>query len=266
MQSLLQSTTGIGPHPIHPSDLPDLSHRTAVVVGGAFGIGFEVARTLAHAGCRVIMVNRRADQGADAEATVKAESPDADVQWRGCDMGSLREVRDVFGQLATELERVDYLVLSAGVNVNQPGLDADGVDRHFGVNFLGQFYATNLLWPVLRRTARLGEGRPRVVFEASEMHHTAPQDVRFASLEEINHEGIGPTEAYGRSKLAMILFAKYGLAERVIKENGDDILAVSVHPGAVSSNPFALRYIQTVLTVDRSLQPCSSSGRTPIRA
>jgi NAD(P)-dependent dehydrogenase (short-subunit alcohol dehydrogenase family) len=235
MQSLLQSTTGLGPKPVEPSDL---SGRVALVVGGAMGIGFEVSRALANAGCRVLMVNRKEEQGSDALATIKAESPGAEVEWHECDMGDLAQVREVFTKLARGeggLERLDYLVLSAGINTNEFGLDRDGIDRHFGVNFLGQFYVVNLLWPVLRKTAKMGGGsKPRVVFEASEMHRTAPGNVHFASLEEINDESLGPTERYGRTKLAMILFAKYGLAERVIKENEDDILAVSVHPGAVS--------------------------------
>lgn len=233
MQSILQSTTGLGPQPIHPDNL---SGRTALIVGGAFGIGFEVSRALANAGCRVIMVNRKEEQGEDAKATIAAESPGAEVEWHECDMGDLGMVREVFTRLGKGLQRLDYLVLSAGINTNQFGLDRDEIDRHFGVNYLGQFYVVNLLWPVLRKTARIGGGKekPRVVFEASEMHRGAPGNVHFASLEEINDESLGPTERYGRTKLAMILLAKYGLAGRVIKENEDDILAVSVHPGAVS--------------------------------
>ncbi|KAK4238276.1 hypothetical protein C8A03DRAFT_43970 [Achaetomium macrosporum] len=207
MQSVLQSVTGLGPKPVHPDNLDG---RVAVVVGGAFGIGFEVSRALANAGCRVIMVNRKQDQGEDAKAAIAAESPGAEVEWLECDMGNLKQVREVFTQLAKEkLERLDYLF----------GLDADGIDRHFGVNFLGQFYVCNLLWPVLRKT----------------MHRGAPKNVHFASLEEINDSNLGPTELYARTKLAMILFAKYGLAGKVIKENEDDIIAVSVHPGAVNT-------------------------------
>ncbi|KAK4120570.1 NAD(P)-binding protein [Parathielavia appendiculata] len=239
MQSILQSTTGLGPKPVHPDNLHG---RVAVVVGGAFGIGFEVSRALANAGCRVLMVNRKEEQGEDAKATIAAESPGAQVEWLECDMGNLWQIRDVFTKLARGSEeegglgRLDYLVLSAGINTNEFGLDADGIDRHFGVNYLGQFYVVNLLWPVLRKTARMeGAPRPRVVFEASEMHRTASGNVHFASLEEINDGSLGPTERYGRTKLAMILFSKYGLARKVIKENGDDIIAVAVHPGAVNT-------------------------------
>jgi NAD(P)-dependent dehydrogenase (short-subunit alcohol dehydrogenase family) len=127
------------------------------------------------------------------------------------------------------------LILSAGINTNQYGEDADGIDRHFGVNWLGQFYAMNLLYPLLRKTSKLPDApAPRIVFESSEMHRGAPSVVHFGSLDEINNPELGPTELYGRTKLAGILGIKYGIFERVIKPNNDNIYALSVHPGAVS--------------------------------
>jgi hypothetical protein len=74
---------------------------------------------------------------------------------------------------------------------------------------------------------------PRVVFESSEQHRNAPKVVHFGSLDEINNPEIGSTEVYGRTKLAIILGVKYGLLERVIQPNKDNIYALSVHPGAV---------------------------------
>lgn len=79
MQSMLQKTTGIGPKPAHPENLDG---RVAVVVGGAFGIGYEISRALANAGCRVIMVNRKEEQGNDAIKKIHDESPDAKVEWK----------------------------------------------------------------------------------------------------------------------------------------------------------------------------------------
>lgn len=79
MQSILQKTTGIGPKPVHPENLDG---RVAVVVGGAFGIGYEISRALANAGCRVIMVNRKEEQGNDAIKKIHDESPDAKVEWK----------------------------------------------------------------------------------------------------------------------------------------------------------------------------------------
>ncbi|KAJ9144989.1 Short-chain dehydrogenase TIC 32, chloroplastic [Pleurostoma richardsiae] len=233
MQSVLQKTTGIGPKPVHPENLHG---RVAIVTGGALGIGFEVSRALANAGAKVIMVNRKEEQGNDAIETIRKETPDADVDWKECDLGSLRQVREVFSSLRDSLDRLDFLVLSAGINTNQYGEDADGIDRHFGVNYLGQYYATNQLWPLLRKTSKLpSTPAPRVVFEASEVHRAAPSDAHFASLEEINDPNMDGTRLYARTKLALILLAKYGLAGKVIKGNNDNIIATSVHPGAVNT-------------------------------
>lgn len=254
MQSTLQKALNLGPQPIHPPPT-SLSGRVALVVGGALGIGRAVSRALAHGGCkRVIMVNRSREQGDEAKAFIEGDMPEelrgqekgqgegVEVEWVGCDMGNLKQVKEVFTKLREGLERLDYLVLSAGINANQYGLDADGIDQHFGVNYLGQFYVVNLLWPVLRKTAKMeGEqgNKPRVVFESSEVHRLAPGNVHFASLEEINDDKLGPTELYARTKLAMILLARYGLARKVVQENGEEVVAVAVHPGAVSA-PFLL--------------------------
>ena len=75
---------------------------------------------------------------------------------------------------------------------------------------------------------------PRIVWESSEQHRAAPSGVHFGSLDEINNPDIGNLELYGRAKLAIILGVKYGFVDRVIKPNGDNIYALSVHPGAVS--------------------------------
>lgn len=182
------------------------------------------------------MVNRKEEQGAEAIESIKKEKPSAQVEWKHCDLGNLNEVKEVFTSLRTSLDRLDFLVLSAGINTNFYATDSDGIDRHFGVNYLGHYYVCNLLWPLLRKTGAKGEfPAPRVVFESSEMHRTAPSDVHFGSMDEINDPNMDPTRLYGRTKLAMILFAKFGLRDRVITPNKDNVYALAVHPGAVNT-------------------------------
>lgn len=229
MQSALHNV--VGPKEVHPETL---NGRVAVVTGGAIGIGYEVSRALAHAGCKVVMVNRKEDQGKSAMDKIKEESPEADVDWKECDLGNLGQVKSVFSELHDSLDRLDYLVLSAGINANQYGLNSDGIERIFGVNYLGHYYVTNQLWPLIRRTSSMpGVTGPRIVGLSSEVHRASPSDVKFRNLDDINNPELGPTELYGRTKLAIILFVKYGLYERVIKPNSDSIYALAVHPGAV---------------------------------
>jgi NAD(P)-dependent dehydrogenase (short-subunit alcohol dehydrogenase family) len=258
MQSVLQKV--VGPDKVQ---LQNLSGRNAVVLGGALGIGYEVTRALVYAGCKVIMVNRSEDQGDNAISKLKEEFPNANVEWRKCDMGTLARVKYEFTELRNSLDRLDFLVLSAGLNANPFGLDADRIDRHFGVNYLGQYYATNQLWPLIRKTSNMpGVAAPRIVAVSSELHRMAPSNVQFKSLDEINNDKLGPTELYGRSKLALNLFIKFGLVENVIKPCNDSIYALSVHPGAVSAGHYILFQDGTDTYLSRSTQLCKSSGRT----
>ncbi|KAL2066773.1 hypothetical protein VTL71DRAFT_2845 [Oculimacula yallundae] len=231
MQSILHPL--VGPK----KEIHDLDGRVAIITGGALGIGYEIARAFVEAKARVIMINRKEEQGDDAIATIKKEVGEhAQIEWLHCDLGSLKEVKEVFTALREREKRLDLLICDAGINVNQYGEDADGIDRHFGVNWLGHYYAVNLLYPLMRKTSKLPDTpAPRIIFESSEMHRTAPSDVHFASLQEINNPEVGNTQLYGRTKLAMILGVKYGIYEKVIKKNGDNIYALSVHPGAVNT-------------------------------
>lgn len=68
---------------------------------------------------------------------------------------------------------------------------------------------------------------------SSVAHILAPGGVKFASLDEINNDKLGPAELYGRSKLAIILGIRYLLCDKVIRPNGDNIYALAVHPGTV---------------------------------
>ncbi|KAJ5227789.1 hypothetical protein N7489_008497 [Penicillium chrysogenum] len=231
MQSSLKPV--IGPR----KEVTDLTGRVAIVLGGALGIGYEISRAFVLNGARVIMVNRKEEQGDEAIKKIKKEAGDnANIEWIPCDMGDLKQTKETFTKIRSEEKRLDLLVLSAGINANQYGETNDRVDRHFQVNWLGQFYVCNLLFPLLRRTSRLPDTpAPRIVFLSSEQHRAAQKAVHFASLDEINNPKMGPIELYARSKLAIILGVKYGLLERVIKPNKDNIYALSVHPGAVNT-------------------------------
>lgn len=272
MQSALKSVIGPNKH------IQDLAGRVALVTGGALGIGlvyrstklasdffcpigtnrvrrYEVSRAFVLNGARVIMVNRKQDQGLEAIEQIKKEAgPDAMIEWLPCDMGNLKQIKETFTKFREQEERLDLvgfgylnlssitlilasqLVLSAGINANQYGETTDNIDRHFQVNWLGQFYVCNQLFPLLRKTSKLADTpAPRIVFESSEQHRMAPSDVHFASQEEINNPEVGNLQSYGRTKLAIILGVKYGLLERVIRPNKDNIYALSVHPGAVSN-------------------------------
>ena len=66
---------------------------------------------------------------------------------------------------------------------------------------------------------------------------TAPSSTKFASLDEMNDDTLGPNQLYARSKLAVILFTRFGLVNKVLTPSAAGtkprIYAIATHPGAV---------------------------------
>jgi len=106
-QSILHPLIG----PKNPKgEMDDLTGRVALVTGGALGIGFEVAKTFVQYGARVIMVNRKEEQGDEAIKKIKEEvGAHAQIEWMGCDMGNLKEIKKVFGEWREKESRLDLV-------------------------------------------------------------------------------------------------------------------------------------------------------------
>ena len=68
------------------SGTPDLTGRTAVVTGGASGIGVETTRRLAALGARVVLAVRNVQAGEDVKAQLQKEG--VKVCWRRRESGT----------------------------------------------------------------------------------------------------------------------------------------------------------------------------------
>ena len=62
------------------------------------------------------MINRKEEQGDEAIKKITAlgeeQGKKVDVEWVGCDMGSLKEVKEVMSGLSGRLERLDLVCFS----------------------------------------------------------------------------------------------------------------------------------------------------------
>ena len=91
-----------------------LSGKTALVAGGATGIGLGIAVALAREGCRVAIAGRREDKLREAAATYQGAPP---LIYHTVDVGDLKSVEDLVAWSNQQLGPLDIVVNSAGVNV-----------------------------------------------------------------------------------------------------------------------------------------------------
>ncbi len=202
-------------------DIPDLSHRVALVTGANSGIGFETARALAAKGARVILGCRSRTKGPQAVARIREAVPGADVLFDSLDLGSLASIAMFAKEVMAEVDRLDILCNNAGVMMPPLDYTRDHFELQFGINHLGHFALTAHLLPLLRATPRA-----RVVTVSSLMHFAGW--IHFADLQSMKR--YSATFAYAQSKMANLLFARE-LARRLESANVD-VISAAAHPGS----------------------------------
>lgn len=202
-----------------------LEGRHALVTGGASGLGLETSRALVAAGASVTLAVRNLEQGQQAAAQFRTESPDADVSVAQLDLSELDSVRRCAADwLATGLP-LDILINNAAIMACPLTRNTRGWEAQFGTNHLGHFVLTTALLPALR-TAAARYGDARVVALSSSGHKMASVDFDDIHFERRDYN---KWTAYGQAKSANALFS-LGLH---LRETVNGITANAVHPGGI---------------------------------
>lgn len=208
----------------------DATDLTAIVTGGASGIGLETARVLALRNAHVIIAARNMEAAKEAKQHILQENESSRVDILKLDLCSVKSIRSfVDNFLALDLP-LNILINNAGVMFCPFQLSEDGIEMQFATNHLGHFLLTNLLLDKMKQTAKASGIEGRIVNLSSIAHtYTYEEGIRF---DKINDQiGYSDKKAYGQSKLANILHANE--LSRRLQEEGVNITANSVHPGVI---------------------------------
>lgn len=203
------------------NDIPDQIGRIALVTGANGGLGLETARALAAKGAHVIMAARNQEKAQQAFEDIRASHPEASIELRELDLGSLASVETLSEGVLADFDRLDLLVNNAGVMGIPRAETSDGFEMQFGVNHLGHYALTARLLPLLTATS----GSRVVTVTSTARHFGKPVDADNPHLAG-NYTEWG---AYGQSKLANLHFA-LGLQQRLRGASAPTVSLVA-HPG-----------------------------------
>ena len=131
--------------------------RNIVVTGGTDGIGKEIARRLARAGHRLILVGRDCDKGARAMQEILETTDNGGVRFIQKDLSLVSEADCLAEEVTRHFPALHYLVHSAGAVRGWRELTSEGVESNFAINFLGRFALTCRLLPTLRAAGQPGQ-------------------------------------------------------------------------------------------------------------
>lgn len=188
-----------------------------MVTGPSSGIGMVIAKTLAADGFHVVAAGR--SEARVSPVVDEIVSDGGSAEFLHLDLASLASARRAGETFIASGRPLDLLVNNAGIGISQRGRTEDGFEVHFGINHLGHFLLTKLLFDAMGTNAR-------VVQVASSVHYSA-KGIPFDRLRR-GTSLIGYRE-YAVSKLANVLFV------RELARRRPDLATYAVHPGLVDT-------------------------------
>lgn len=207
--------------------IPDLSGKVIIVTGGNSGLGYWSVKAFAEKGADVILASRSKENGEKAKAEILQQNPKGNIEVAELDLADLESVRLFAKNFQKNHSRLDVLLNNAGIMTTPYFTTKDGFEGQVGTNHLGHFALTGLLLDLIQKTSN-----SRVVNVSSAAHKQGKMD--FENLLFENGKGYSPLKAYGRSKLANLLFT-YEL-QRYFEAKKIDSISVAAHPGVSQTN------------------------------
>lgn len=205
------------------SDFPESLAGTNVLVTGAnAGLGRSTATDLAQRGATVHLLCRNEARGREAMEDIRRSTRNENVHLHVVDVSSATDVEAFAAKWEATGDKVDVLVLNAGVLLNKREETPAGVETTLATTINQSFLLTGLMMPALARSDR----KPaRIIHVASGGQYTMALDLADPQAKGARKYD-GPQQ-YAVAKRAQVMLAEMW-AERV---KGAGIVVNSMHPG-----------------------------------
>jgi len=221
------------------AELLDLTGRTAIVTGGAMGIGLGIVRRLHEAGADVLIADLDVRAGEDAAEALDAARPESAMAVHA-DVSDAASVDAVVRAAVDRFGGVDILVNNAGIYPMRPLADLDlrTFRRVIDVNLTGLFLCTKA---VAARMIEQGRGGRIVNITSIDALH--PSMVGLAPYDASKHG------AWGFTKNVALELAPHRIWVNAIAPGG------IVTPGTGSVDPEQMRAFEALIPMRRMGDP-----------
>jgi len=212
-----------------------MNSKTILITGATEGIGKLAATDLANLfrDASILIHGRNKEKLDTVSKQIQEKTGNGNIQAFLADFSSLEEVRKMATEVLEAHDSLDILINNAGAGFAAPRLGKDGTETRFTVNYLAPFLLTRLLLPAIQKPVS-----SRIVNVAS----AGQSPIHFDDI--MMDKNFDPVIAYGRSKLAIIMFT-FDMAE-----NLKTATANCLHPGT---------YLDTGMVREAGIHPLGTA-------
>lgn len=204
-------------------NIDDLKGKIIIVTGANSGIGKYTTQHLAYKGATVIMACRNINKATVAKKEILKEIENAKLEIMQLDLSDFKSIDNFVSNVIKKYEHIDMLINNAGVYYMPKAYTAQGYEITMGTNFLGPYYLTCSILPLI--TNKGG----RIINVSSIVHKHAKID-----FNDFFGENINKNKIYARSKLALTSFSTY--LYDYLKINHPNTSIITAHPGISATN------------------------------
>lgn len=201
--------------------------KKVVITGCTRGIGLETVKQLARWGVSELIMCCR---DVVAMESVKNQLVSAGLSLNQihtieCDLTSVQSIESCSRKILSKVDKIDILVNNAGI-MAPPFQLVNHVEKQFMTNYLGHYYLTMNLMPLLQKS------KGRIINVSSIAHLVVPFGFDTSEIENVDEKNYDRTRFYGISKLCNIYFTR----ELQKRFGSTGLSAVALHPGCVDTD------------------------------
>ena len=212
------------------AELPPQSDKVFLVTGGYSGMGLELSTMLYRAHATVYVAGRTRSRAEEAILKIKSAAPDSRgrIEFLHIKLDNLESIKAFVDDFKSRESRLHILWNNAGVSLTPAkSVSKQGHELHLATNCIGPFLLTQLLMPLLERTAaNEAVGSVRVIWTASQTIDLFAPCGGF-DVSQIHKPYIIPFRNYVASK-----FGNWCLATELARRTGSTgVVSLAVNPG-----------------------------------
>jgi len=189
--------------------LMDLSGKTAIVTGGAMGIGLGITKRLAEAGASVVILDINEEVG--NSSTKKLQDGGMTVEFFKTDVSNEEDISRVLQSTVERFGAIDILVNNAGIYPNIPvmKMDVSKFDQVVSVNLRSVFLTTKAVGNIM-----IAQGNGGKIINITSVDALHPSGIGLAVYDATKHA------VWGFTKNTALELAPYKILVNAVAPGG----------------------------------------------